>query len=64
MGATKRVAELMFKSRAPGSRSTFVTVRLGNLLGSNGSVIPLFVEQLTGGGPPTVTHPAGNRGGY
>jgi FlaA1/EpsC-like NDP-sugar epimerase len=57
MGATKRVAELMLQSRASGNRTTFVTVRFGNVLGSNGSVIPLFVEQLKHRGPLTVTHP-------
>lgn len=55
MGATKRMAEIYIQSR---SRETthFVTTRFGNVLGSNGSVIPLFKKQLSAGGPLTVTH--------
>ncbi len=57
MGTTKRIAELMLQSKASGTPTKFLTVRFGNVLGSNGSVIPLFVEQLKHGGPLTVTHP-------
>ena len=56
MGATKRIAELLVRSLQPeGSR--YVSVRFGNVLGSNGSVVPIFKEQIARGGPITVTHP-------
>ncbi len=56
MGTTKRVAEMYTSSIANSGKTKFITTRFGNVLGSNGSVIPLFKKQIEAGGPLTVTH--------
>jgi FlaA1/EpsC-like NDP-sugar epimerase len=57
MGASKRLAELVVQTQAGASSTSFSIVRFGNVLGSNGSVVPRFLDQIGKGGPVTITHP-------
>jgi FlaA1/EpsC-like NDP-sugar epimerase len=61
MGATKRIAEMLVADRARRTGRPYVSVRFGNVLGSTGSVVPIFQEQLENGEPLTITHPAMTR---
>jgi FlaA1/EpsC-like NDP-sugar epimerase len=57
MGATKRLGELMVQHAAQNGQHAYVVVRFGNVLGSRGSIVPLFQQQIAAGGPVTITHP-------
>ena len=57
MGASKRIAEIYVAMVSEGAKTQVITTRFGNVLGSNGSVVPIFKKQIAAGGPVTITHP-------